>query len=726
MFTSVIFLSDSKADETIRNKALSAKLSESVSLARTFPSYNPNPENGKLLYFICSTMPETVEEHRPMMVDYIATNRLASQAQVTTAINFLKKNKYEQALFDETCGVGVEVTEDQIRTCVQTLISADKEAIAKTGWTSAKYEGMLMGKVLKEFKWANTQLIKDVVLQELVALNGPKPDKIEVVKTKQPKNTKEKKKKMLSECSGRELKSAVNSEENMKKHLAFTGGKVMTRFPPEPNGYLHIGHAKAICFNFRVAAEEGGHCYLRFDDTNPDRETQEFIDNIQENVRWLGYEPWKVTHASDYFEEMYELGCELIRRGKGYIDLQPKENIKAQRKKKEDSPYRETSIEENLKLFDLMRKGYYDEAEACMRMKIDMKHTNPCMRDPVAFRIKYKPHPHAGDKWCLYPTYDMEHCIVDSLENITHSLCTLEFEIRRDSYYWLVDALDIFKSQVWEYSRLNLTNAVISKRKLQVLVDNNYVNGWDDPRLITLNGLRRRGYTKEAVNNFIDEIGVTRRGNDKFVSIGLLEMHLARELDKSAPRVMVIADPYKITITNFGEPTTQEIALFPKQQEKGNRSITLTNTIFIEKKDFQDEKDEAFWGLAPGQDVGLKYCNAILKFIERNGDEIKVEVVQTEEKPKQYIHWISDADSMCVELRLYDHLFTSKYPNDSENWLDEFNPNSLVVVPTARFPVGMKDRLVPEAHFQFERNGYYVVDKDTTPDQVVLNRSLKL
>lgn len=329
--------------------------------------------------------------------------------------------------------------------------------------------------------------------------------------------------KSILDLVGRDLKATQNSEELLKKHRAATGGRIVTRFPPEPNGYLHIGHAKAMRFNFTVAAENGGYTYLRYDDTNPVKENQEFIDNIRNCVDWLGYKPHDVTFASDYFEELYQLACELIRRGKAYVDHLSKLEINEHRQKKLNSPYRDRSVEENLKLFEGMRQGRYAENECCLRMKIDMTHENPNMRDPVAYRIRYVPHPHAGDKWCIYPTYDYTHCINDSLENITHSLCTLEFENRRESYYWLLEALDLYRPIVWEYSRLNLTYTVLSKRKLERLVNTGVVDGWEDPRMLTILGLKRRGYTPSMINEFCNQIGVSRKGNDNVTQIKLLE-----------------------------------------------------------------------------------------------------------------------------------------------------------------------------------------------------------
>ena len=301
----------------------------------------------------------------------------------------------------------------------------------------------------------------------------------------------------------------------------------MTRFPPEPNGYLHIGHAKAIRLNFTVAKEYGGYTFLRYDDTNPCKENNEFIDHIADIVNWLGYSPKKTTASSDYFQELYDLGVELIKRGKAYVCFQTIEEGREYREKKMNSPWRDASVEENLRLFEKMRQGRFAEGECCLRMKIDMQHDNPCMRDPAAFRIRYTPHPHSGDKWCVYPTYDYTHCLVDSLENVTHSLCTLEFEIRRESYYWLLKALDMYKPFVWEYSRLNISNTVLSKRKIEELINIKAVTGWDDPRLHTIQGLKQRGYTPSIINNFCEAIGVSRKGNENITDYRKLE-HYAR------------------------------------------------------------------------------------------------------------------------------------------------------------------------------------------------------
>ena len=364
---------------------------------------------------------------------------------------------------------------------------------------------------------------------------------------------------------------AGNSPEILAKHRAATGGKVHTRFPPEPNGYLHIGHAKSIRFNFTVAKAYGGNTYLRFDDTNPCKENNEFIDHIKDIVSWLGYEPYKTTASSDYFQELYDIAINLIKKDKAYVCFQTSEEMKAGRDSKEDSPWRNKPVEENLKKLEKMRQGRYAEGEACLRVKMDMQNANPNLRDFVAYRIRYVSHPHTGDAWCIYPTYDYTHCLVDSIENVTHSLCTLEFETRRESYYQLLKDAEMFQPFVYEFSRLNISNTVLSKRKIEKLVSTGRCRGWDDPRLHTIQGLKRRGYTPSMINTFCEAIGVSRHGNETLVSNKKLEFYARKELDVSAPRTFAVLDPLKVEITNFKDIKANKIAvhLFPGFPEKG-------------------------------------------------------------------------------------------------------------------------------------------------------------
>ena len=544
----------------------------------------------------------------------------------------------------------------------------------------------------------------------------------EFAKLKENEVEEQPEKDKLKSLIGRDMKSAMNPPHLLEKHLKETGGKIHTRFPPEPNGYLHIGHAKAMRFSFTSAAAVGGNTYLRFDDTNPEKETPEFINSIKENVSWLGYKPFKITYASDYFEELYNLANELIRRGKAFVCHQNKAEVNEYREKKLDSPYRNRSVEENLKLFEMMRQGRFNEKECCLRMKIDMKHNNPCMRDPVAYRIKYSPHPHAGDKWCIYPTYDYTHCLHDSMENITHSLCTLEFEIRRDSYYWLLEALDMYRPFVWEYSRLNITKCAMSKRRLTEMVDKKIVRGWDDPRLPTIDGLRRRGLTSEAINNFIDTIGVARRGNENFINIKVLESCVRTDLDKKAERTLAILNPLKVTLVSVPDNYKLELEspLFPKNKEAGNRKITLNKVIFIERSDFSLDHNSDYFGLTPNQEVGLKYTGIIkykdcIKNEKGEISELICEFDPESKKTKGRIHWISAQESVKVEIRLFDYLFNSDNPMSAKDFFDDLNPNSLIIKNESLVNKGILTNFKPLTHYQFERLGYFVTDKDSTP-----------
>lgn len=736
----VIGLNPAKVDETLKNADLTTKLCQVADLATQHSSFVASQALGNYLYKIATTTPAPIASFIPALVDYVVSGKINSVPKLEAAIEHLKKKKkLETAEFEEACGVGVEVTDQQIRDTVDSIVERDREAIQAEGWQNKGLIGIVIGKVRAVHKWGNPATIKQAVDEKLEQVLGSKSESPQQpgakIKKKKSESTptlvEETKRDKLSTCIGREIISAENTEEQLRKHLEFTGGKVFTRFPPEPNGYLHIGHARAIRFSFKMAEEYDGYCYLRFDDTNPDKENEEFIENIKRNLGWLGYTPWKVTHASEYFQEMYDLACEMIRKGKAYVDEQPAHLIKEQRKAMQDSPYRDTSVEENLTKFENMRKGMYEEGKACLRMKFDMKHDNPCMRDPVAYRIKYKPHPHVGDKWCVYPTYDFEHCIVDSLENITHSLCTLEFEIRRESYYELLKVLDLYKPKVWEYSRLNLTYTVMSKRRLQQLVEEKWVKGWDDPRMPTLNGLKRRGYTSESINNFIDLVGVARRGNENVISIKLLEHCVRQDLDNRAPRTMAVLEPLRVVITNLTENSTLEVPDFPKNPEKGSHKITVSPVIFIDKSDFQLSDSSSFFGLAPGKIVGLKYCPFKIKCIDvvkdgENVSEVRCEAIYEDMKVKGVLHWISAEDSTPAEVRLYDTLFKSENPNDTGNWLNDFNHDSLTVLSGVLISKSLAETVKVEDKFQFERVGYFSLDPDSTDHLKVFNRVVTL
>lgn len=494
-------------------------------------------EVGHLLFLIAEKLNPAYNHRLPLLFKYVLSKKITSPHQLDAAVEFIKEKgelPISDEEFEKRVGVGIEITEEDIKKEILVGIQKHSTAIKKERYKYAYIN--ILYEVKKNFAYLDSKLAKKILEEEFDKFLGGKnkeeieednlrneqeelkkkskdkkafsevdAKRLEEVKTKlkiideahkKNKEVEEEKpeKDKLASLMARDMKSAMNPPHVLQKHIEFTKGKVFTRFPPEPNGFLHIGHAKAMRFSFTSAENNGGFCYLRYDDTNPEKETKEFIINIEENVRFLGYKPWKITYASEYFEDLYQLARELIKKGKAFVCHQTKQEMNEYRDKKMDSPFRNRSVEENLKLFEMMRQGRFEEKECCLRMKIDMKHNNPCMRDPVAYRIKYVPHPHAGNKWCIYPTYDYTHCLNDSLENVTHSLCTLEFEIRRDSYYWLLEALDLYRPFVWEYSRLNLSRNVLSKRKLTQLVVGKYVRGWDDPRLLTINGLRRKGY----------------------------------------------------------------------------------------------------------------------------------------------------------------------------------------------------------------------------------------
>ena len=730
-------------------------------------------EVGNMLISIAEKLNPAYNHRLPLLLKYVLSKEISTTHQLDFAIDFLKKKGEENVTeeeFKEKCGIGLKISEEDIKKELDEIIKKYEEKLKKERY---KFQTVkILSELRKKFTFVDPKLTKKIVDDEIDKILGGKNQdeleeeklrkefdalkkkqkdkktfneedkkRLEEIKTQLKKyddkekslkteNEEEKSEKdKLSTLMARDMKSSLNPPELLKKHLEFTKGKIYTRFPPEPNGYLHLGHAKAMRFDFGQAEKAGGFTYLRLDDTNPEKETKEYIDSIKENCEWLGYKPFKVTYASDYFDDLYRIAVQLIKEGKAYVDDLPKAVISEYRTQKKESPYRNRTVEENLKLFEQMRQGRFEEKEKCLRLKIDMKHDNPCMRDPVAYRIKYVPHPHAGDKWCIYPTYDFTHCLNDSLENITHSLCTLEFEIRRDSYYWLLEAAHMYRPFVWEFSRLNVTHIVVSKRKLIQLVTSHTTTGWDDPRMPTINGLRRRGYTADSINKFVDSVGVTRRGNENIISIKLLENAIKTDLDTKAPRTMSVINPLKVVLTNLTENVVIDTPLFPKLKESGGvRKVTLTKTIFIECNDFKEAVDNAkkqFFGLTPNQEVGLKYAGSIkLSEIKKDPNSGKILELHCtyDSSPKKTagrIHWISDVDSTTAELRLYDYLFLSDDPfhaNEegvSHDPMDDVNPNSLITKYHSLVNKDLCKNCKSGDHFQFERLGYFVVDPDT-------------
>ncbi|KAL3313105.1 putative glutamine--tRNA ligase [Cichlidogyrus casuarinus] len=523
------------------------------------------------------------------------------------------------------------------------------------------------------------------------------------------------------------------TESLLKQHLARTKGGIRTRFPPEPNGILHIGHAKAINFNFGYAKKMNGVCFLRYDDTNPEKEEEKFFLAIKEMVEWLGFTPYKITHASDNFEQLYKWAELLIERNLAYICHQPVEEMRGHNPP--PSPWRDRPIKESLALFRDMRAGKLSEGSATLRMKHTMEDGK---QDPVAYRIKYVPHANTGDKWCIYPTYDYTHCLCDSIEDITHSLCTKEFQARRSSYYWLCNALDIYCPVQWEYGRLNILYTVISKRKILKLVESGIVNDWDDPRLFTLTALRRRGFPPEAINTFCEKIGVTV--TDTMLEPSSLEACVRDYLNEHAPRRMVVLEPLKVTITNWDEihPKVNSLEIpvpdFPADENSSKHTMTLKSTLFIERSDFMEVMEKGYKRFSPDQTVGLRQAGLILTHQQTIKDsagvvtELKVTAKPVREgaKPKAFIHWVSDV--VPCEIRMYERLFTEKNPDSAPNgYLSCVNPNSLTVLKDSCMDAKFLPQLKEYDRFQFERMGYFVVDKDSQLNKkIVFNRIVTL
>ncbi|MDR1860536.1 MAG: glutamine--tRNA ligase/YqeY domain fusion protein [Bacteroidales bacterium] len=524
-------------------------------------------------------------------------------------------------------------------------------------------------------------------------------------------------------------------------------GRVHTRFPPEPNGYLHIGHAKSICLNFGTAQKYGGLTNLRFDDTNPSKEDTEYVDSIREDVKWLGF-TWddREYYASDYFDRLYVFAIQLIREGKAYVDDQNAEVISEQRgtptRPGTASPFRNRSVEENIDLFTRMKDGDFNDGERVLRAKIDMASPNMHMRDPVLYRIMKVPHHRTGDKWCIYPMYDFAHGQCDYWEGITHSICTLEFEVHRPLYDWFIDQLknSDYRPRQIEFARLNLTYTVMSKRLLLKLVKEGHVNGWDDPRMPTICGLRRRGYTPESIRNFADKIGVTKV--DGTIDIAMLEHSIREDLNKRAQRVMGVINPLKVVITNYPAATTEEIDAInnPENPDAGTRKVPFTRELFIERDDFMENPPKKFFRLSPGVEVRLRYayfvrCTDVVKDANGNITELHCTYDPASRggnspdgrKVKATLHWVSATDNVKAEVRLYDRLFTTEDPlaDKDGNFLDYMNPDSLKTLPECYIEPFVKNAR-PKDSFQFERLGYFTIDYDSVPEHLIFNRTVPL
>lgn len=538
----------------------------------------------------------------------------------------------------------------------------------------------------------------------------------------------------------------VEVERDFASKASLQGRSIQTRFPPEPNGYLHIGHAKSICLNFGLAQRYGGKCNLRFDDTNPSKESQEYVDSIMTDVKWLGFQWDGLFYASDYFQQLHDWAVQLVREGHAYVCDLNAEQMREYRgtltEPGRNSPFRDRSVEENLDLFERMKRGEFPEGTRTLRAKIDMAAPNFNLRDPVLYRIMFSHHHRTGDDWCIYPMYDWAHGQSDSIEGITHSICTLEFENHRPLYDWFCKTLRIFHPRQIEFARLNLSYTVMSKRKLLQLVTEGHVAGWDDPRMPTISGLRRRGYTPESIRNFCETIGVARFNGT--IDVLVLENAVRDHLNKIANRYMAILDPIKVTLTNYPEGQTEELEAVnnPEDPNAGTRSLPFSRTLFIEREDFMENPPSKFFRLKPGGEVRLRYayiikCDEVIKDASGKVVELKCSYdpetrsgsgAASERKVKGTIHWVSASTAHCVEVRLYDRLFQSESPEEAvegKTFLDNINPNSVTTITAVIEPALAS--LPPGTRVQFERNGYFCIDeKDSKPGEPVFNRIVTL
>ncbi|ENN76683.1 hypothetical protein HUJ04_003564 [Dendroctonus ponderosae] len=757
-------LSQQKAKETLKNTTVTKNL---LSILNEIKNEVPGEPIGILLYHLGTKIKPQIHHQLPILVKYIMSRKLDNTLRVDKAIEFALShiNLIDTNELEKYCGVGVVVTPEQVEACVEKHIIPFKGELMEKRY---KFNaGPLMQKVREELPWADGKAVKNEIDVQILDILGPKteadlapaskadkkaskPSKTDAKAKCKPKETKEVvkdvpaaqaltildvMKKISFHAPGENFKTdgyvvTNNTERLLAEHLKITGGKVRTRFPPEPNGILHIGHAKAININFGYAAANNGVCFLRYDDTNPEKEEEKFFTGIHDIVTWLGYKPYKVTHSSDYFDQLYEWAVKLIGKGLAYVCHQTADEMKGFNP--EPSPWRDRPIAESLQLFEDMKNGKIDEGEATLRMKITLEEGK---LDPVAYRVRFTPHHRTGDKWCIYPTYDYTHCLCDSIEHITHSLCTKEFQSRRSSYYWLCNALGIYCPVQWEYGRLNVNYTVVSKRKIAKLISEGIVKDWDDPRLFTLTALRRRGYPSEAINNFCAQLGVT--GAQSTVDPSMLEAFVRDYLNNEAPRHMVVLHPLKVTIKNYpnSAPVILSVPDFPNKLELGSHNVTFDRVIYIERSDFMEEGEKGYRRLTKAQSVGLRHAGYVLEVtdLKRNssGDisEVICQCTAAEKavvKPKAFIHWV--ANHIEIEVRLYSSLFKHKNPEDPNEvpngFLSDCNPDSLTILQS--YADKSLSNVKALDRFQFERTGFFAVDPDTNGNKIVVNRTVGL
>uniref|UniRef100_A0A2M4A5E2 glutamine--tRNA ligase n=1 Tax=Anopheles triannulatus TaxID=58253 RepID=A0A2M4A5E2_9DIPT len=756
-------LSEQKVKETLKNASLTATITRAFSY---LPVNAELTQAKKLLLFqVCSKLKPQSSSSLEILVRKIVDGSLDTSLRVDTALEYLlanvAKGSFDEAEFDKRCGVGIVVTPEEIERAVEEALVKHKEDIVQQRYRFNV--GKLLTEIRHSLAWVDGRALKNEIDVQMFDLLGPKTIADEdqskkknvkvisnVVKPPAIKKTEattigldaiprsmiDLMRNVEFHRPGENFKTdgyvvTPNTERLLQEHLRRTEGKVRTRFPPEPNGILHIGHAKAININFAYATANEGVCFLRYDDTNPEKEEEKFVHGIREIVEWLGYKPFKVTYSSDYFQQLYEFAIQLIRKNLAYVCHQTAEQMKGFTP--ETSKWRNRPIAESLALFNDMKNGKIDEGAATLRMKVTLEEGK---MDPVAYRIKFIPHHRTGTQWCIYPTYDYTHCLCDSLEDITHSLCTKEFQSRRSSYYWLCNALDIYCPVQWEYARLNVNYTVVSKRKINKLITENIVNDWDDPRLFTLSALRRKGYPAEAINNFCSLMGLT--GAQTSIDPAVLEASVRDVLNITARRTMAVLAPLKIVIKNYPHngPIKLPVPNFPNDAERGSHEVWFDRIVYIEASDFCEHADNSFRRLTVGQAVGLKYTGMMIRVekIVRTGDvATPLELVCNSEmcteiiKPKAYIHWV--AKPVSVEVRLYEKLFVHKNPEDSTDvpggFLSDCEEN------TMRSICGYVDEHMNHSNvhekFQFERIGFFSVDPDTVKcGQLIFNRTVTL
>ncbi|KAF2354524.1 Glutamine-tRNA synthetase [Trinorchestia longiramus] len=767
----VLGLTEQKAKETVKNEQLTTVLVTIANQAikECNGAQGVDRELGKLLYVLATKLPKQFHCHLPLLTSYLTSRKLDQEAKLLAAIKFVQNcvgNFVDVAALEAACGVGVVVTQDQIESAVSSIIQSRKPEILKHRY---KFNiGPLLAEARLNLMWADNKKIKEEFDLQVIMLLGPKTEEDLAKPAKAPKqnnpvekndkNVPQEKKAAL--CNGAaeadQVLSGVsmldllrnapfhkpgenhksegyvitpNTHNLLQQHLKLTGGQVRTRFPPEPNGILHIGHAKAININFGYAAAHGGSCYLRYDDTNPEKEEEKFFIGIRDMVEWLGYKPSAVTHSSDYFQQLYEWAVQLIQQDLAYVCHQRPEEVRG--RDPPPSPWRERPSHESLKLFQDMKHGKFDEGEATLRLKLTLEEGKV---DPVAYRIKYVAHHRTGDTWCIYPTYDYTHCLCDSIEHITHSLCTKEFQSRRSSYYWLCNALNIYCPVQWEYGRLNMHHTVVSKRKIAKLIDSGIVRDWDDPRLFTLTALRRRGFPAEAINRFCASLGLT--GAQITIHPDALEASVRDVLNSSAHRTMVVLEPVRVELTNLpaDAPSSISVPNIPGNEAAGSHQVAFGPVIFIDGSDFREVDERGYRRLTPTQSVGLRHGGYVITVSEVIKEHGKVTIIKatcaaisTNNKPKAFIHWV--ARPVVCEVRLYDRLFIHESPEDPsvvpDGFLSDINEHSLTVVTDA-----VADQSIvgstPFTSFQFERVGFFSVDPDSTNEKLVLNRTVGL